>query len=186
MEACRIARRCNARGWFRFSVPVVFLAILASLALTAVPAAHAQDMGEYAGGTSISAGAATSQPALFSPAGAGNPNSSRFLAKPQGPPPQQLNREWFAKQAGKTGAKLTINTVPPQSSVWVDGKFVGRTPLALTLPAGEHHLSLMGPSQEQAGQTVHIVSGKPQHLEIHLVQTYPQAVSISVFGNKKK
>lgn len=186
MDARKLARRCDTRGLFRFSVPVFILGIVASITFAAVPSVRAQDAVEYGGGASVSAGAVSSRPALFSPTPAGRPNSSLFLAKPAGPPPQQINREWFAKQAGKTGAKLTIDAVPPQSSVWVDGKFVGRTPLTLTLPAGKHDLSLLGPSQEHADQTVHIVSGKAQHLEIHLTETYPQTVSISVFGKNKK
>ena len=184
MDARIRARRCDTQGWFRLSVRIGFLGIWASLALAAAPSARAQDAGEYAGGASINAGAVSSQPGLFSPTPAGQPNSSLFLAKPVGPPPQEINREWFAKQAGKTGAKLTIDAVPPQSSVWIDGKFVGQTPLTLTLPAGKHHLSLLGPRQEHADQTVDIASGKAQHMEIHLIQTYPEAVSISVFGKQ--
>lgn len=180
------ARRCDSPSWFRFSLPLAVLAFVVSLTLAAAPSARAQDAVEYGGGVGMSAGVATSQPSVFSPSPAAAPNSSLFLAKPVGPPPQQLNREWFAKQAGKTGAKLTIDAVPPQSRVWIDGKFVGEAPLTLTLPAGKHHLSLMGPRQEHADQDIEIASGKPRHLEIHLTETYPNAVAITVFGTQKR
>ena len=53
----------------------------------------------------VSAGAVSSKPQLFRPGGGGPANNSLFLAKPNGPAPEQLNREWFAKQAGQKGAQ---------------------------------------------------------------------------------
>ena len=105
-----------------------------------------------------------------------------FLAKPAGPPPGQLNREWFAKQAGKKGADLTIDATPAKTSVWVDGKFVGKAPMTLTLPAGKHQVSLLGPRQEHADRDIDIVEGKAQRQAFQLQETYPAAVAIRVFG----
>lgn len=184
MDARELAHRGDSRKWFPAPVHFAILGTLLLLSLAATPPARAQAAGEYAGATSVSAGTVTSQPRIFSPVGNSRPNSSVFLAKPVGPPQQQLNREWFAKQAGKDGARLTIAAVPAQSSVWIDGKFVGQAPLTVTLPAGKHHLSLSGTRQEHADQDVEIAAGKDRHLEIHLQETYPRAVSITAFGNK--
>jgi hypothetical protein len=163
-------------------LPLSTLALLVAACLAAVPSAHAQAAVEYGGATSVSAGAVSAKPGVFTPGAGGSVNHSVFLAKPSGTPPEQLNREWFAKQAGKEGAQLTIDATPAQTSVWIDGKFVGKAPLMLTLAAGKHHLSLLGPRQEHAERDVNIVGGKNDRLTIRLQETYPSAVAIRVFG----
>jgi hypothetical protein len=170
----------------RMKLPPGTLALLAAAFLVGAPPAHAQAAAEYGGATGVSAGAVTSKPQLFRPGGGGPANNSLFLAKPNGPAPEQLNREWFAKQAGQKGAQLTLDATPPQTSVWIDGKFVGKAPLTLTLPAGKHHLSLLGPRQEHAERDVEIVAGKNDRLLVHLQETYPTAVAIRVFGGVRQ
>lgn len=168
------------------SLLLTTLGALALLCLCGARPAHAQGVVEYSGATGVSAGATASQPHLSLPGAPGRPNKSLSLAKPSGPPPGKVNRDWFAKHAGQHGGQLSIDAIPPQSSVWIDGKFVGHAPITVTLPAGKHRLSLQGPREEHAKREVEIAAGKKQRLEIRLQQTYPQAVSITVFGNKKK
>jgi hypothetical protein len=167
-------------------LPLATLALLTAAFLAAATPAHAQAAAEYGGATGVSSSAIASKPQIFNPGGGGPVNNSLFLAKPSGTPPEQLNREWFAKQAGKNGAQLTIDATPPQSSIWVDGKFVGKAPLTLTLPSGKHHLSLLGPRQEHAERDVNIVAGKNDRLAIQLHETYPTAVAIRVFGGVQR
>jgi hypothetical protein len=163
-------------------LPAGILALLITACLVGAPPVHAQAAAEYGGATGVSASAVASKPQLFNPGAAHAANNSLFLAKPGGPPPGQLNREWFAKQAGKKGAELTIDATPAKTGVWVDGKFVGKAPMTLTLPAGKHHVSLLGPRQEHAERDVEVVEGKAQRLAFQLQETYPAAVSIRVFG----
>lgn len=163
-----------------YGIPCGTLVALAFLCFAAAPAAHAQAATEYSGATGTSASVVTSQPKIV---GHGHSGPSRTLANPAGQPPEKINRDWFAKEAGKKGARLSIDAVPARSRVWIDGKYVGEAPVTVTLPAGKHHLSLAAPPQEHANRNVDIATGKNQHLEIHLEQTYPRAVSITVFGN---
>jgi len=183
----KFARRCGLRK--SACLPLGWLGMAAVLCLAAgfaaAPPARAQAAGEYAGATGVSAGTVTSQPRGFASGGSAKVNNSLTLAKPVGPSPDKVNRAWFAKQAGNNGAQISIDAVPPQARVWVDGKFVGQSPLTVTLSPGKHHLSLTGPRQEHADRDIDIVPGKKQQLEIHLDQTYPQAVSITVFGQKR-
>ncbi len=151
------------------------------LAFAAALPAHAQAAAEYGGSVGVSAGTVSSQPGLFRP-GRGGPKNSLFLAKPKGPTPQQINRKWFAKQAGKKGAQLTLHVAPVGSSVWIDGKFVGYAPLTLTLPAGKHKISLLGPRQQHGNREIDLSSGKNQKLDFRLHQVYPSTVSIPAFG----
>jgi hypothetical protein len=179
------AHKFGSNAHFRRRAPWGILAAIAMASLVAAaPApAHAQAAAEYGGATGVSAGVTASRPGLFQPGQPGQPNNSLFLAKPVGPTPQQINRNWFAKKAGKKGAQLTIDATPAHSSIWIDRKFVGYSPLKLTLPAGKHHISLLGPRQEHAKRDVTLVAGKKRRIDIHLRAVYPTAVSIRVFGN---
>lgn len=174
------ANQFDWNAHFRLRIPWGILAAITLASLAAAAPAHAQAAAEYGGATGVSAGVTASRPGLFQP---GRPKNSRFLAKPVGPTPQQINREWFAKNAGKKGAQLTIDASPVHSSVWIDRKFVGYSPLTLTLPAGKHHISLLGPRQEHAKREVTLMAGKKRRLDIRLPAVYPSAVSIRVFGN---
>lgn len=155
--------------------------MLVAACMAGAPSAHAQAAVEYGGATGVSAGTAASKPKLFNPGRPGGKNS-RFLAKPGSTPPGQINREWFAKQAGKNGGEVTIDATPAKTGVWVDGKYVGRAPMTLALPVGKHHLSLLGPRQEHASREIDIASGKKQRLAFRLQETYPSTVAIHVFG----
>jgi hypothetical protein len=163
-------------------LPLGMFAMLVAACLAGAPPAQAQAAAEYGGATGVSAGAVSSKPQLFSPGGKPAVNNSLTLAKPGGPPPGQINREWFAKQAGKNGGEVAIDATPAKTSVWVDGKFVGKAPMTLTLPAGKHQVSLLGPRQEHANREIDITSGKKQRLAVQLQETYPSAVAIHVFG----
>lgn len=174
------AHKFDGNAQFRLRAPWGILAALALASLAAAVPAHAQAAAEYGGATGVSADVTASSPGLFRP---GRPKNSRFLTKPVGPTPQQINRNWFAKKAGKKGAQLTIDATPAHSSIWVDQKFVGFSPLTLTLPAGKHHISLLGPRQAHAKREVTLIAGKKRKIDIHLHAVYPSAVSIRVFGN---
>ncbi len=162
------------------------LAVFLGLWLASAPRAHAQAAAEYGGAANVSGSVAASRPQVFTPGGNGQPNSSLTLAKSSGPPPEQVNREWFAKEAGKDGALITIDATPAPSGVWIDGKFVGRAPVKVTLPAGKHHVSLLGPRQEHADHQINVVKGKSRRYAYRLEETYPTAVSIRVFGNSHR
>ena len=162
------------------------LAVFLGLWPASAPTAHAQPAAEYGGAAGVSGGVTASRPQVFTPGGNGQPNSSLTLAKPSGPPAEQLNRDWFAKQAGKDGALVTIDATPAPSGVWIDGKFVGHAPVKVTLSAGKHHVSLLGPRQEHADHEIDVVKGKDRRYAYRLEETYPTAVSIRVFGNSHR
>lgn len=145
--------------------------------------AHPQAATEYAGASSVGVGAVSSHPKLFNPQAASQPNRSSFLAKPTGPAPDVANRNWLEQQAGENGARLSVHTEPPQTSVWIDGKYVGHTPFSLALPAGKHHLSFLGPRQEEGQRDVEITKGQNKTVSVDLNETYPTSISIPAFGN---
>lgn len=177
--------RRNSRTLPTARFAIFFPAILALLALATATPARAQAASEYGSAASVSAGVVSSRPKVFTPGGAGRPNMGLFLAKPKGTPTDELNRQWFAKQAGKDGGLLTITSVPPRTRLWIDGKYVGQAPVTVTLPAGTHQLSMMGPRQETAKRVLKIKSKEKRHVAVDLEELYPSTVSVHLFGKKR-
>ncbi len=167
---------------FRLALGMASLLLVALFAVASP--ALGQAAGEYGGGAGVSATTTSSVSRLGGAINGAMNGASRSisLANPSGlasaPVTEKANREWFAKQAGKTGAQLTVDASPAKSEVWIDGKYVGAAPLTLTLPAGKHDLSLLGPHEQHAERKVEISSGKNQRLAIPLVPVYPAAVTI--------
>jgi hypothetical protein len=159
------------------------LGIVALMVLAGSVSAHPQATTEYAGASSVGVSAASSQPKLFNPQPASQPNRSLFLVKPTGLATDVVNRNWLEQQAGNNGARLSVNTTPPQTSVWIDGKYVGHTPFSVALPVGKHHLSFLGPRQEDAQRDVEITKGQDKTVSVDLKETYPTSISIPAFGN---
>jgi|GEM_PF-1267760 hypothetical protein len=155
------------------------LLLAASLGMLPALPAHAQAAGEYAGATSGMASVTVSRPGVFNPSvPASRPpsTSSAHLSKPAGPPPEVLNREWFRQQAGKTGIEAHLASEPAGASLWVDGRFVGRTPVELLLPAGRHQVRLLGPHQEYLESTLELRAGGPTRMLYRLPSAYPAVV----------
>jgi hypothetical protein len=177
------AARRNWRNRLTSRLPLFFLGAFVLAGLAAPPPARAQAAVEYGGSAASVSTVASSRPNVFSPGGIPKPNMGLFLAKPKGTPPEVINREWFAKQAGKQGGELTVTVVPPGARLWVDGKYVGQLPLSLTLPPGKHQLSLVGTREQATKRELEIQPGKKQQLTVDLKETYPATVSIRVFGN---
>jgi hypothetical protein len=158
------------------SITGLSLAVGLSLLLT-LPA-HGQAAGEYAGATSGMASVTVSRSGVFNPSmPATRPTSSTtHLAKPTGPPPEVLNRDWFREQAGKQGIRAHLASTPAGASLWVDGRYVGQTPLELFLPAGHHQVRLLGPHQEYLEATLELRAGGSTQILYRLPPSYPAVV----------
>ena len=57
---------------------------------------------------------------------------------------RRANRKALEDQAGKNAAKLMLRSVPDKSSVRIDGKPVGKTPLLLIVQPGVYVVEMEG------------------------------------------
>lgn len=145
--------------------------------LMPVPPVHAQAAAEYAGATAGMASVGVLRPKLMSPTmPAGTKTSSTHLPRPAGPPPEMANREYFRQQAGANGLRVNFRSEPAGASVWVDGRFVGQTPVELTLPAGPHQVKLLGPHQEFLERSIVVRSVNSLTFSFSLPPVYPTAI----------
>ena len=76
-------------------------------------------------------------------------------------------------QLSQADGRVELVSTPSEASVAVDGQFLGRTPLTLTLrPGREHRISLSKPGYEQAMRELSVAADSGRRLAIELVQQF--------------
>jgi PEGA domain len=174
-EACRGVSWVWRRSWPGLA--------LFALVFAWVGLAWGQAAVEYGGATATMGAVGTSvrpTEVMVSPSAAAAQGVSAItLPARSGPPPDLANRQALAKQAGGLAAKLLLRSVPSNVQVWVDGKFVGRTPLLLLVPPGKHVVQMQGDRQEQGGAQVDLVAHETREVEVQLSERYPTTVKLA-------
>jgi len=79
---------------------------------------------------------------------------------------------WTAAEDASTGAAsgaLSIATDPPGASTYIDGQFVGATPINVDrLVAGDHRVRVVKGGYLENGRIVHVTAGKSNSLHVKL------------------
>src|SRR6056297_1556992 len=90
--------------------------------------------------------------------------------------------------------KLTVNSQPPNSTVYYDGQIKGNTPITLNnLSAGMHQIQIKQTGYETFNQQIQINPGEHKILNANLVKfnplgtvninTYPKTANVTIDGN---
>jgi hypothetical protein len=165
------------------------------LPLTLVPAcllalffcgvSHAQSTAEYAGATSAASATAASQPDLPKPnrlaapaTAAVDPNKPQHIASSSGPPPEVVNRKALEQRAGKNPCKLLLRSTPSAAQVFVDGAFVGESPLLLMVPPGKYQIEMRGHRLEFGQSAVDLLPRETREVALSLTSRYPTRVTV--------
>ncbi len=153
---------------------LVSVALLASCGV-----ARGQAAAEYSGATSVSA-STTAEKSRMVPAPSKPPvrKRSSHLIIPAGPPPEVINRKALEGRAGRDAGKLLLRSVPSPARVWVDGAFVGNTPLLLILAPGKYQVEVRGQRLESAQRTVDLLPHETRDVALQMDVRYPTTVSI--------
>lgn len=114
------------------------------------------------------------EPSLPHPGKESNPAS---LPARQGPSPDEANRKALEQQAGKDAAKLILQSVPSGAMTYLDGTFVGRTPLQLIVPPGKYKVEMRGNLEEFGERLVGLLPNETQQQTIELAVRYPAKIS---------
>jgi len=94
------------------------------------------------------------------------------LTLPTGPSAATLNCNALRERAGSDAAKLSVRSVPDRSMVWVDGLFVGTTPMELELAPGAHRVEVDGTGMKIHRQTIELSPKQSQELVVQLEPRY--------------
>jgi hypothetical protein len=131
---------------------------------------------ETAGATSSPSGV-TTEVARGAPVSI-TPLQSQHLAIREGPPPEEANRKALEQRAGKDAAKLLLRSVPSEARVYIDGMFLGRTPLLLMVPPGKYKVEMHGQREEFGGRLIGLLPNDTQQVVLTLASRYATHVSV--------
>lgn len=121
-------------------------AVISAVVVACCGVARGQAAAEYGGAASVSASTAAAEKSIMIPAPSKPvvPKRSQHLVIPTGPPPEVVNRKALEQNAGKDASKLLLRSTPSPAQVWVDGAFVGNTPMLLIVAPGKYEVEARG------------------------------------------
>jgi len=94
------------------------------------------------------------------------------LTVPAGLPVAALNCRALKERAGSEAARLSVRSLPAGSMVWVDGLFVGTTPVELELALGAHQVELDATGMKTHRQAVELGARQLRELSVRLEPRY--------------
>lgn len=115
--------------------------------------------------------------ATSSPARSQTQSKSPHIADSGGPPADEVNRKALEQRAGSDGGKLLLRSVPNGAQVFLDGAFVGRTPLLLIVPPGKYKVQMRGQRETSSERVVGVASKETQEIALTLAPRYPEHVA---------
>jgi PEGA domain len=163
-----------------FASPVLYLFPACLLVLLCCAPSRAQSAAEYSGASSVAATTTASQPKLQGWTATSAPpdaNKSQHLAAPAGPAPEIVNRQALEQHAGKDACKLLLRSAPSAAQVFVDGAFVGNSPMLLVLSPGKYHIEMRGHRLESAERSVDLLPRETREVALSLTTRYPTRVT---------
>jgi hypothetical protein len=155
-------------------------AVVSAVLVACCGVARGQAAAEYAGAASVSASTTAAEKSVMVPAPSkpAAPKTSTHLVIPTGPPPEIVNRNALEQNAGKDASKLLLRSTPSLAQVWVDGAFVGNTPMLLIVAPGKYEVEVRGQRLESAKQTVALLPRETREVSFKMAVLYPTTISI--------
>jgi hypothetical protein len=128
----------------------------------------------------VSAGVATTvvqtpPPNIATPA---QETGSPHLIARTGPPLEEVNRKALEENAGKDAANILMRSSPSGAQIYINGAFVGHTPLLLNVAPGKYKVEMRGQRDDFAETTVGLLAGDTQKITLTLSARYPNRVSM--------
>jgi PEGA domain len=150
-----------------FKVSVIFL--LLGCIGRAAPAQSGAAVPEP--GTGYTVTGAESPPARGGPGGAKSAQDEASTAV------EMQNRRALEQRAGGQAGKMLLRSVPSRARIFVDGAFVGRTPLLLLVAPGQYDVQMRGEQEQLGERTVTMAAGGTEQIALTLAPHYPTQVT---------
>jgi len=107
-----------------------------------------------------------------------HPNSSTHVTNGSGPTTASLNRQILERQAGPEAGKLLLRSEPSGARAWIDGLFIGKTPILVLLAPGQHRMEIYGPRQKFASRVLKLLPRETRDVAMELTVRYPTHVIV--------
>ena len=104
-------------------------------------------------------------------------SKSPHIADPGGPSADELNRKALEPRAGSSGGELLLRSLPDRAQVFVNGAYVGRTPLLLIVAPGKYNIEMRGQRESTGKRTVELAAKETQEIGLTLTPRYPNHVA---------
>jgi hypothetical protein len=150
------------------------------LAILLLPAAaSAQSSADNAGQSSLAPATAPvqSKEASAPDTTAQQPAKPQHLAAPPGPSSGSVNRQVLEQHAGKDACKLLLRSTPSTAQVFVDGAFVGNSPLEIIVAPGKYQIEMRGQRLDSAKRQVDLLPRETREVALPLTARYPTHVT---------
>jgi PEGA domain len=106
-----------------------------------------------------------------------DPDKPQHIAAPLGPPSEVVNRQTLEQHAGKNPCKLLLRSTPSTAQVFVDGAFVGNSPLELVVAPGKYQIEMKEQRMESAQRVVDLLPREKREVALSLTARYPTHVA---------
>jgi hypothetical protein len=143
-------------------------------------AASAQSSAENSGQASAAPAAAPAQRKSDGSAPdttAQEPAKLQHFAAPLGPSSDLVNRQSLEQHAGKNACKLLLRSTPSTAQVFVDGAFVGNSPLEIVVAPGKYQIEMRGQRLDSARRQVDLLPRETREVALPLTARYPTHVT---------
>ena len=106
-----------------------------------------------------------------------DPAKPQHLATPLGPTSEFANRQALEQHAAKNACKLLLRSTPSAAQVFVDGAFVGNSPLELVVAPGKYRVEMRGRRMDSAQRLVDLLPRETREVALSLTARYPTHVT---------
>jgi hypothetical protein len=106
-----------------------------------------------------------------------DPAKPQHLAAPLGSPSDLPNRQALEQHAVKNACKLLLHSTPATARVFVDGAFVGNSPLELVVAPGQYQIEMRGQRLDSARHALVLLPRETRDVAISLTERYPAHVT---------
>jgi len=151
--------------------------------LCVFPTVSRAQAGVEAAGVDSSSAGATAAVTKAPPTSLPHPGTDSkfaYVTAPAGPSPDETNRKALEQRAGDHATKLLLQSVPSDAMIFIDGMFVGRTPLLLTAPAGKIKVEIRCKREEFGERLIDLPPNETQQLTLTLTPRYPTSITIPI------
>jgi hypothetical protein len=156
-------------------LPVCMLILLVSAVASAQSSAETRQQSSAA--PAAAPVQAKSDAPVTPPTTAQDSAKPQHLAAPLGPPSDLVNRHALEQHAGKNACKLLLRSTPSTAQVFVDGAFVGISPLELVVAPGKYQIEMRGQRLDSARRVVDLLPRETREVALPLTARYPTHVT---------